>query len=78
MQVLIDYEEKTSDHDLPCIDIIASDPDSAFQLGALFKKIVGAVMCVWVIDGHGIRIPLSKANKLGMVEKPNQDKQEIS
>ena len=71
MNVSIEFVEKQSDHSLPCIDIIADDPDSAFQLGELFQRVIGNKMCGWRIDGHGIRIPLMKSNKLGMVDMPN-------
>ena len=40
------------------IDIIAEDPDSAFELGQIFQRLDGyEATC---IDGHGIRIVVNK------------------
>ena len=64
----IELKSKTSDHDLPCLDIYFADEQEAFKMGRTFETIVEAGLTIWKLDG-GIRIPLVIANKLGLVDK---------
>ncbi len=64
----IEITEKNSDHDLPVLDIYLGNQNEAFRMGRLFEKMVSLGLCVWSTE-DGIRIPLSQADDLGLVDK---------